>query len=131
MFAINNADNVLCSPHRAKLAEWLASKGKTLKRPAMTAAGPSKTKVSAKPEPDLKPQPQRVCNPEPAPCLEAHEPDSAAAHCADTQGAELTHQTPVIMNTTLDLLENSDADLPVVPQDKVDDVRKHARVFLL
>lgn len=115
----------MCSPHRAKLAEWLASKGKTLKRPAMTAAGPSETKVSAKPEPDLKPQP------EPAPCLEAHESDSAAAHCADTQTAELTHQTPVIMNTTLHLLENSDADLPVVPQDKVDDVRKHARVLLL
>lgn len=111
-------------PHRAKLAEWLASKGKTLKRPAMKA-GPSKTKVSAKPEPDLKPQP--VCNPEPAPRVEAHEADSTAAHCADTQGAELTHsQTPAIMNTTLELLENSVADLSVVPQDRVDDVRKHA-----
>lgn len=87
----------------------------------MTTAAPSKTKVSA--EPDLKPQ----CNPEPEPCLEAREPDSAAAaQCADTQGAEFTthSQTPGIINTTLDLLENSDADLPVDPQDGVDDVRK-------
>ncbi|XP_044079207.1 cytoskeleton-associated protein 2 [Siniperca chuatsi] len=112
---------------RAKLAEWLASKGKTFKRPAMTTAAPSKTKVSAKPEADLKsqshvdPQPAKQCDPEPS--LEAHKPDSAA-HCADTQGAELTihSQTPVIMNTTLDLLGNSDADLPVDPQDRVDDI---------
>lgn len=88
-------------------------------------AGPSKTKVSAKPEPDLKPQP--VCNPEPAPRVEAHEPDSADAHCADTQGAELMHsQTPLIRDTTLDLLKVSDVDLPVVPQDSLDDVRKYA-----
>lgn len=111
----------------------MASKGKTFKRPAMTTVAPSKTKVSAKPEADLKPQsqshvdpqPAAQCNPEPEPSLEAHKPDSAA-HCADTQGAESTihSQTPVIMNTTLDLLENSDADLPVDPQDRVDDVRK-------
>lgn len=86
-------------------------------------AGPSKTKVSAKPEPDLKPQP--VCNPEPR--VEAHEPDSADAHCADTQGAESTHsQTPLIRDTTLDLLKVSDVDLPVVPQDSLDDVREYA-----
>lgn len=111
----------------------MASKGKTFKRPAMTTVAPSKTKVSAKPEADLKPQsqshvdpqPAAQCNPEPEPSLEAHKPDSAA-HCADMQGAESTihSQTPVIMNTTLDLLENSDADLPVDPQDRVDDVRK-------
>lgn len=100
----------------------------------MTTAAPSKTKVSA--EPDLKPQPQPAtqCNPEPEPCLEAREPDSAAAaQCADTQGAEFTthSQTPGIINTTLDLLENSDADLPVDPQDGVDDVRKQAGFLLL
>lgn len=102
----------------------------------MTTAAPSKTKVSAKPESDLKPQPQPAtqCNPEPEPCLEAREPDSAAAaQCADTQGAGFTthSQTPVIINTTLDLLENSDADLPVDPQDGVDDVRKQAGFLLL
>ncbi|XP_041807699.1 cytoskeleton-associated protein 2 [Chelmon rostratus] len=109
---------------RAKLAEWLASKGKSLKRPAMTTAVPSKTKVSAKLEAGLKSQSQPAvqCNPEPEPKLEAHKPDSAAP-CADTQGAELPapSQTPVIMNTTLDL-ESSDADLLVDPQDRVDDV---------
>ncbi|XP_053187530.1 cytoskeleton-associated protein 2 [Scomber japonicus] len=122
---------------RAKLADWLASKGKTLKRPAVTAAAAasSKTKVSApaKPEaerkpqshPHIEPQPVAQCNPKPEPRLEAQKPDSpAAALCADIQGAGLsTHsQTPVIMNTTLDLLENSDADLPVDPQDRVDDI---------
>lgn len=126
--------------YRAKLADWLASKGKTFKRPALTTT--SKSKVSAKPEADLKPrsqshaepQPAAQCNPEPEPSLEAHKPDpAAAAHCADTQGAQLTthSQTPVIMNTTLDLLENSDADLPVDPQDRVDDVSEQAGFLLM
>uniref|UniRef100_A0A3Q0R5K4 Si:ch211-266i6.3 n=1 Tax=Amphilophus citrinellus TaxID=61819 RepID=A0A3Q0R5K4_AMPCI len=78
---------------RAKLAEWLASKGKALKRPAMTTAKSSKTKVS----------------------LEGHEADPAVGTvpCGETQGAEPTasSQTPVIMNTTLDLLEICDGDL--------------------
>ncbi|XP_029303509.1 cytoskeleton-associated protein 2 [Cottoperca gobio] len=92
---------------RAKLAEWLASKGKTTKRPATTTAEPSKTEVSAKPKTNLKPPSQ----PHDEPRLEAHKPDSAA-HCADTQGAVLTHrQTPVIMNTTLDLLEESQGSI--------------------
>uniref|UniRef100_A0A671VNX6 Si:ch211-266i6.3 n=1 Tax=Sparus aurata TaxID=8175 RepID=A0A671VNX6_SPAAU len=88
---------------RAKLADWLASKGKTLKNPATTSVAPPKTKVCAKPTPDSA---------------------AAAALCADTQGAELTtqSQTPVMMNTTLDLLENSDADLPVIPQEGVEDI---------
>ncbi|XP_067463496.1 cytoskeleton-associated protein 2 [Thunnus thynnus] len=117
---------------RAKLADWLASKGKTFKRPAMTAAAPPITKapVPAKPKADLKPQshvepqPAAQCDPEPEPSLEAKKPDSPAALCADTQGAELTthSQTPVIMNTTLDLLEISDVDLPVDPQERVDDI---------
>ncbi|KAM7398542.1 hypothetical protein PAMA_006446 [Pampus argenteus] len=111
---------------RAKLADWLASKGKTFKRPAMTAApAPSKTKVSAKPEADLKPQSHSHAeSPEPEPSLEAQKPDSPAALCADTQREELTthSHTPAIMNTTLDLLENSDPDLPVDPQYRVDDI---------
>lgn len=134
----------LFHPHRAKLADWLASKGKTLKRPAVTAAASSKTKVSApaKPEaerkpqshPHVEPQPVAQCNPKPEPRLEAQKPDSpAAALCADIQGAGLTthSQTPVIMNTTLDLLESSDADLPVDPQDRVDDVMKWCPLFIL
>uniref|UniRef100_A0A8D2ZIC5 Cytoskeleton-associated protein 2 C-terminal domain-containing protein n=1 Tax=Scophthalmus maximus TaxID=52904 RepID=A0A8D2ZIC5_SCOMX len=81
---------------RAKLAGWLASKGKTFKRPAMTTS-------------HAEPQPTAQCNPEIEPSLETHGPDSTAADCADTQGAELTkfNQTPEIGNTTLELLENS------------------------
>ncbi|XP_051257254.1 cytoskeleton-associated protein 2 [Dicentrarchus labrax] len=107
---------------KAKLAEWLASKGKNFKRPAMTARTPSKTKAPAKPEADLKPQ-SAPCNPEPESSLVAQKADSAA-HCADTQEPELTthSQSPVIMNTTLDLLEDSDADLLIDPQDRVDDI---------
>ncbi|XP_028277485.1 cytoskeleton-associated protein 2 [Parambassis ranga] len=113
---------------RAKLADWLASKGKSLKRPAMAA--PSKTsKVSAKPKANLQPpstveaQPPAQCEPEPS--LEAQKPDSAAAAlCADTQGAaDAEHSpAPVMMNTSLDLHESSDADLAFDPQDSVEDI---------
>ncbi|KAK1883245.1 Cytoskeleton-associated protein 2 [Dissostichus eleginoides] len=108
---------------RAKLAEWMASKGKTFKRPARATAELSKTKVSAKPAADLKPKSQPAAQSKPEPRLE-HKPDSAAAaHCADTQGAAPTHdRTPLIMNTTLDLLEDSDAGLPGDPQGSVDDI---------
>lgn len=108
---------------RAKLAEWMASKGKTFKRPARATAELSKTKVSAKPAADLKPKSQPAAHSKPEPRLE-HKPDSAAAaHCADTQGAAPTHdRTPLIMNTTLDLLEDSNAGLPGDPQGSVDDI---------
>ncbi|XP_059208315.1 cytoskeleton-associated protein 2 [Centropristis striata] len=100
---------------RAKLAEWLASKGKASKRPAMTTTGPSKTKVPAKPKADLKPQSkvetQSAAQYKPEPRLEAAKPE-LPAHS----------QTPMIMNTTLDLLENSDADQFVEPQESVDDI---------
>ncbi|XP_040906742.1 cytoskeleton-associated protein 2 [Toxotes jaculatrix] len=114
---------------RAKLAEWLASKGKTFKRPAMTTAAPPKTKVSKpeavlKTQPHVEPEADAQPRPEPQPSLEAHKPDSAVADSADLQGADLTthNQTPVIMNTTLELLENSDADQLIDPQDTVDDI---------
>ncbi|XP_029375494.1 cytoskeleton-associated protein 2 [Echeneis naucrates] len=113
---------------RAKLAAWQISKGKTFKRPAMTTL-PQKNKVS-KAEADLKSQfrmdlqPATQCKSESS--GEAHKPDSAAvpSNCVDTQVAEIAtcDQTPAIMNTTLDLLDNSDSLLPVVPQDRIDDV---------
>lgn len=85
-----------------------------------------KPKMPAKPQPDIKTQPEPVALGNPETRLESQEPDSAALLCADTQRAELTahDQTPVIINTTLDLLDNSDPDLPVDPQDRVDDVSK-------
>ncbi|KAF3706736.1 Cytoskeleton-associated protein 2 [Channa argus] len=103
---------------RAKLAEWLASKGKTLKRPAMTTAPPTKTRVCGKQEAEPKSQPlnEPLCIPKPKHSLKAPRPDSATtAHCPYTQEEVLKHsQTPVILDTTLELLENS--------QDRVDDV---------
>lgn len=98
----------------------------------MTRAAPSTAKVSAKPKPDPKPLPQPVEQYNLQPCLKAHEPDMAsAAQCANSQRTEITthSQTPAIMNTTLDLLENSDADLLVEPQDNVDNVRKQGSAY--
>lgn len=114
---------------RAKLAGWLASKGKTLKRPTMATTALSK--VSAKPRPEPRPLPQPAERHNTQPRLAAQEPDSSAAappppppQCAQKQEAAVTtiSQTPAIMNTTLDLLENSDADQPVEPQEEIDDI---------
>ncbi|KAM4620226.1 uncharacterized protein ACJ7VT_006924 isoform 1-T2 [Polymixia lowei] len=103
---------------RAKLAEWLASKGKTLKRPAMATAAPPKTKVAIKPEIQIK------SHIEPEPCLHGHGPGTAAAQPKDSQRPEKPahNSTPQIKNTTLDLLENSDMDLPVDPEARMSDV---------
>ncbi|KAM9846940.1 uncharacterized protein ACBR49_010190 [Aulostomus maculatus] len=107
---------------RAKLAEWMALKGKTLKRPAMTRAAPARSKISVKATVDLKPQSppaetQQVkaqYEAEPEPSLEA------AAPCAVTQEIELAKHSraPVIMNMSFDLLEDLDED----QQDKVEDI---------
>ncbi|KAF7655677.1 hypothetical protein LDENG_00052390 [Lucifuga dentata] len=114
---------------RAKLADWQASKGKTLKRPSTTTAAPPKTRTAMKPgnclesqpHPCVAAQPSVQCDPEPL--LDDQRSDTAA-QCADTQEAErMTHNSSqLIMNTTLDLLEHSDVDLPVDPQTRVDDI---------
>lgn len=101
-----------CSPHRGKLAEWLASKGKTLKRPTMSTT--SKTKVSANPKSDLKPQPEPATQCEIQPNEEAHETEAAAAattHSADKPGTEI-------------MTLNLSPDPPLEPQDSVDDVSR-------
>lgn len=99
-----------CSLHRGKLAEWLASKGKTLKRPAMSAT--AKTKVSANPKSDLKPQPEPATQCEIQPNEEAHETDAAAAtQSADKLGTEI-------------MALNLSPDPPLEPQDSVDDVSR-------
>lgn len=115
---------------RAKLAEWLASKGKTLKRPAMTAAVPSKTKVSVKtethvkPQPDPEPQMAAQCELELDPSEEVEKLESPVPADCEDKVTELKSRirTPGIMNTTLDLLESSDSDLLDDPQDRVDDI---------
>ncbi|KAL6099164.1 ckap2 [Pungitius sinensis] len=106
-FTMENAEE-----RRAKLADWLASKGKTFKRPPSTAAELSKTRVPAKAKEDLNPQARLAAQNQPEPRLEACKPESEGA-LLKTQS-----QTPAIMNTTLELLENSDID----QQDSVDDI---------
>ncbi|XP_037544077.1 cytoskeleton-associated protein 2 [Nematolebias whitei] len=102
---------------RAKLAEWLASKGKTLKRPAMTTAAfsnklPVKVKVEGQPhvEPLLAAEADPRLQLDVAACSEVQE--EASAHS----------QTPEVINTTLDLLESSDVDLSTDSQEPVDDI---------
>uniref|UniRef100_A0A3P8W1P1 Cytoskeleton associated protein 2 n=1 Tax=Cynoglossus semilaevis TaxID=244447 RepID=A0A3P8W1P1_CYNSE len=104
---------------RAKLAEWLASKGKTLKRPAMTAAPATHTRVS-KPGAHLRPQSSAEavqCKPEHS--VEVCEPDRPA-ECAHKQGAEqeTCDPTEVFINTTVELLETSE-DGPDDDQDNI------------
>lgn len=88
-----------------------------------------KTKVFAKPEAQLKsqshvePRPAAHCRHRTELGLNEHMTDSAiTAHGAETQRAQLPRcsQNPVVMDTTIELLENSDA------QDRMDDVRKRA-----
>ncbi|KAM3869112.1 cytoskeleton-associated protein 2 [Diretmus argenteus] len=111
---------------RAKLAEWLASKGKTLKRPTMASAAPPKTKAAAKPGGHLKSQlksrvaPQPAARRDPEPGLDGHRPGSPAAHPEDLQRPQ--EPTPLKMNSTLDLLDNSDLDLPVDPEPRMNDI---------
>uniref|UniRef100_A0A4W4H5P0 Cytoskeleton-associated protein 2 C-terminal domain-containing protein n=1 Tax=Electrophorus electricus TaxID=8005 RepID=A0A4W4H5P0_ELEEL len=100
---------------RAKLAEWLASKGKTLKRPAMTekaASQPCKPVLRSQAEQESGEAAQIQA----PPGYEVTEDDQ-------TQHKEVQHSKPVfsgspchIMNTTLDLLDNSDVDLPADPE---------------
>ncbi|KAM9780773.1 cytoskeleton-associated protein 2 [Syngnathus typhle] len=111
---------------RAKLAVWLASKGKTLKRPAATSAQvvpkistSVKPKASVKSKSNVRAQPDKA---KPGPSLD--QPDSAASGPppqAQEAPKSVQMQTPLIMNTSFDLLENSDFDLPVV-QNGFDDV---------
>lgn len=111
---------------RAKLAEWLASKGKTLKRPAMASIAPRKTKVSEKVKVDSK-VPEKVelqsvqCKDELNPCLKAHNLEHEIL--VETQGGKIRvqSQTPGIMET-LDLLEDSEADQSTEPLGTVDDI---------
>lgn len=86
-----------------KLAEWLGSKGKTLKRPAMTE----------------KPAPQ-TCKPQADVTLVLPEVSKAVEEemVTDAEQREVPLKKPVfssspshILNTTLDLLDNSDTEL--------------------
>ncbi|XP_015256326.1 PREDICTED: cytoskeleton-associated protein 2-like isoform X2 [Cyprinodon variegatus] len=107
---------------RAKLAEWLASKGKTLKRPAMTTVAPPKTKLSTKATVGPKVlggvelQLAAPCKAEPDPSLKTQDraPDIEAPSEEVIRTA-----SPGIVNTTLDLLDDSDQ---TESQGRVDDI---------
>ncbi|XP_072302823.1 cytoskeleton-associated protein 2 [Eucyclogobius newberryi] len=113
---------------KAKLAEWLAAKGKTLKRPAMTSTAPAtRNKMSNKS--DVPPKSQLTTKSKSEPEVKA-EPEPAfvtPALTADNQEVVKTDKrVSLIMNTSLDLQENSDLDLPDDSQDEgidgVDDI---------
>ncbi|XP_062342019.1 cytoskeleton-associated protein 2 isoform X2 [Osmerus eperlanus] len=121
---------------KAKLAEWLASKGKTLKRPPMTSrAAPitrlvevievqAPSQIIPEPEYSGEPQPPAQTETKPQPGLQAPEPNTAPPPDNNQEPELLTAcaSSPLIMNTTLDLLDNSDMDLPVDPEVRIDDV---------
>uniref|UniRef100_A0A8C1WCI5 Si:ch211-266i6.3 n=1 Tax=Cyprinus carpio TaxID=7962 RepID=A0A8C1WCI5_CYPCA len=81
---------------RAKLAEWLASKGKALKRPPISEKLTTFSPV--KPTAALKPDNQTN---------DTEVPDNKTV---------CSRRSSTIMNTTLDFLDNSDMDLPVDPE---------------
>ncbi|KAK6322384.1 hypothetical protein J4Q44_G00071760 [Coregonus suidteri] len=120
---------------RAKLAEWLASKGKTLKRPPISAVALPKYKPVVQPEPEVHPEStafsQQKTNVEPQPSDQKSqqpgpEPEPTVRPKNDQVVPELEAacaSTPLIMNMTLDLLDNSDTDfLPVDPEVRMNDV---------
>ncbi|XP_061104889.1 cytoskeleton-associated protein 2 [Conger conger] len=124
---------------KVKLAEWLTSNGKTLKRPPAASAlsrtisrpAPSKplpkleAVTNARPSCETEPVTEQESGPEvqlveqakSSPELNA-KPESARKGVPETA----PHASSDIMNTTLDLLENSEMDLPVDPEIRMDNV---------
>ncbi|KAL7846315.1 hypothetical protein SRHO_G00212950 [Serrasalmus rhombeus] len=107
---------------KAKLAEWLASKGKTLKRPPMTEkAAPPASKPA--PPPKATQEPSKVAQLEPQAEPEENQPGCEGTGNNRLERDLVPQSEPVfssgpshIMNTTLDLLDSSDVDLPVDPE---------------
>ncbi|KTG42218.1 hypothetical protein cypCar_00019690 [Cyprinus carpio] len=109
---------------RTKLAEWLASKGKALKRPPISEKS---TTFSVKPKPAPQPktgpkttvgsQSENVVQTEPVKPTAALKPDNQTN---DTEVPDnktvCSRRSSTIMNSTLDFLDNSDMDLPVDPE---------------
>ncbi|XP_016422589.1 cytoskeleton-associated protein 2-like [Sinocyclocheilus rhinocerous] len=100
---------------RAKLAEWLASKGKALKKSSTFSLKPKPA-----PQPKTGPKATIGSQSEHAVQTEAVKPTAALKPDNQTNDIEVPDNKTVcsrrsssIMNTTLDLLDNSDMDLPV------------------
>lgn len=119
----------LYSAFRAKLAEWLASKGKTLKRPPVSEKSAT---FSQKPAPQPKTRAKAPTGAKSNPVIqtEAVKPTPALQTNNQTDNIKVPDNKPVnssgasnIMNTTLDLLDNSDMDLPIDPEIRMESVR--------
>ncbi|XP_014052851.2 cytoskeleton-associated protein 2 isoform X1 [Salmo salar] len=129
------ANTETAEERRTKLAEWLASKGKTLKRPPISAVAPPKSKPFLQPEPEVHPESTAVSQlktnvaPQPVdqePQQPVDEPEPTVWLKNDQVVIEqeaACASTPLTMNTTLDLLDNSDTDfLPVDPEVRMNDI---------
>lgn len=117
------------SAFRAKLAEWLASKGKTLKRPPISEKSAT---FSQKPAPQPKTAPTATISAQSVPVIQTEvvKPTPALKTNNQTDDTKVPDNKQVhsngsssIMNTTLDLLDNSDMDLPVDPEIRMESVR--------
>ncbi|KAA0704064.1 Cytoskeleton-associated protein 2 [Triplophysa tibetana] len=113
---------------RAKLADWLASNGKTKKRPTILETLPTN---SRKPFPMSKPGPKATSFAQPKPVTQPESVKPAREKKPDSQidDIKVSESKPVqsnrqsnILNTTLDLLDNSDMDLPVNPEIRMESV---------
>lgn len=119
----------LYSAFRAKLAEWLASKGKTLKRPPVSEKSAT---FSQKPAPQPKTRAKAPTGAKSNPVIQTEtvKPTPALQTNNQTDNIKVPDNKPVnssgasnIMNTTLDLLDNSDMDLPIDPEIRMESVR--------
>ncbi len=121
----------LYSTFRAKLAEWLASKGKALKKPAISEK-PATFSRKPKPAPEPKAGPKATTGAQSEP-----EPTAPLKIDHQTNDIEVPDNKTVcsrsssnIINTTLDLLDNCDMDLPVDPEIRMESVRTIRELFV-
>ncbi|XP_021473781.2 cytoskeleton-associated protein 2 isoform X2 [Oncorhynchus mykiss] len=123
------ANTETAEERRTKLAEWLASKGKTLKRPPISAVAPPKSKLFVQPEPEVHPESTAVSqlktNVAPLPVdQDSQQPVDEPEPTVRLKNNQVVIEqeaacasTPLTMNITLDLLDNSATDfLPVDPE---------------
>ncbi len=118
----------LYSTFRAKLAEWLASKGKAMKMPPISEKSATfSRKPKPAPQPKTGPKATTGAQSEPAVQTDVVKPTAPLKTDNQTNDIEVPDNKTVcssnIMNTTLDLLDNSDMDLPVDPEIRMESVR--------
>ena len=83
----------------------------------MSATLPAKNKVPIKHCVETKSAIQRDPEPEPS------QAPTAAATAVKVEDPASDASSPITMNATRDLLDNSDMDLPIDPEPRVNDVR--------